>query len=72
MVESADSGLESTDSTADSATNPLRIGLWIRALSPLRFIGSPLELMCLVRPVSRKLYGLHIFHKAVSLVCVGN
>ena len=33
VVESADSGIESTDFTADSAENPLRIGLWVRALS---------------------------------------
>ena len=31
VVESADSGIESTDSTADYASNPLRIGLWVRA-----------------------------------------
>ena len=30
MVESADPDLESADSTADSATNPLKIGLWVR------------------------------------------
>ena len=29
VVESADSGIESADSTADSAINPLRIGLWV-------------------------------------------
>ena len=32
VVESADSGIESADSTADSAVNPLRIGLYARAL----------------------------------------
>ena len=32
VVELADSGIESADSTADSATNPLRIGLCVRAL----------------------------------------
>ena len=32
VVESADSGIESDDSTADSATNPMRIGLWVGAL----------------------------------------
>ena len=31
VVESADSGIELADSTAYSATNPLRIGLWVRA-----------------------------------------
>ena len=31
VVESADSGIESADSTADSASNPLKIGLWVRA-----------------------------------------
>ena len=30
MLESADSELESSDSTANSAANPLRIGLWVR------------------------------------------
>ena len=33
VVESADSGIESADSTADYAENPLKIGLWVRALS---------------------------------------
>ena len=32
VVESADSGIESSDSTADSAENPLKIGLWVLAL----------------------------------------
>ena len=31
VVESADSGIESADSTADYASNPLRIGLWVQA-----------------------------------------
>ena len=31
VVESADSGIESADCTADYASNPLRIGLWVRA-----------------------------------------
>ena len=31
VVESADSGIESDDSTADSAIIPLKIGLWVRA-----------------------------------------
>ena len=31
VVEWADSELESADSTADSATNPLEIGLWVWA-----------------------------------------
>ena len=35
VVESANSGIESADSTTDSAANPLRIGLWVRAF---RFI----------------------------------
>ena len=33
MVELADSGIASADSTTDSATNPLRIGLWVRAFT---------------------------------------
>ena len=33
VVESANSGLESADSTADSAKNPLKISLWVRAFS---------------------------------------
>ena len=33
MVESADSGIESADSTHDSAANPLRIGLLVQALN---------------------------------------
>ena len=33
VVESADSGIESANSTTDSATNPLRIGLWVRAFT---------------------------------------
>ena len=32
VVESADSGIESANSTDDSAANPLRIALWVRAL----------------------------------------
>ena len=32
VVESADSGIESANSTADSAANPLKIGLWVWAL----------------------------------------
>ena len=35
VVESADSGIESDDSTADSAANLLRIGLWVRAFRSL-------------------------------------
>ena len=31
VVEMSDSGIELADSTADSATTPLRIGLWVRA-----------------------------------------
>ena len=31
LVGSPDSEIESADSTADSAANPLRIGLWVRA-----------------------------------------
>ena len=31
VVESADSGIESADSTADSAIIPLKIGLWVWA-----------------------------------------
>ena len=38
MVESADSGLELSDSTVDSAANPLKIGLWVRALRPYDII----------------------------------
>ena len=33
VVESADSGLELADSTADSVTNLLRIGLSVRAFT---------------------------------------
>ena len=33
ITESADFGIESADSTADSATNPLKIGRRVRALS---------------------------------------
>ena len=33
VLESADSGIESADSTADSATIPLKIGLWVWAFS---------------------------------------
>ena len=33
VVESADSGIESADSIADSAIIPLKIGLWVWALS---------------------------------------
>ena len=39
VVESADSGIESGNSTTDSATNPLRIGLWVRALRIGAIIG---------------------------------
>ena len=35
VVESADSGIESADSAADSATNPLRIGLLVCGYGPL-------------------------------------
>ena len=31
VVESADSGLESTNSTTDSAADPVKISLWVRA-----------------------------------------
>ena len=36
VVESADSGIESADSTVDPVANPLKIGVWVRAftLSP--------------------------------------
>ena len=33
VIQSADSGIESADSTADSATNPLKIGRWVWAFS---------------------------------------
>ena len=33
VVESADSEIESDDSTDDSAANPLRIGLWVQAFN---------------------------------------
>ena len=33
VVGSADSGIESADSTADFAANPLKIGLWVRVFS---------------------------------------
>ena len=33
VVEAADSGIESANSTADSAANPLKIGLWVWAFS---------------------------------------
>ena len=33
VVKSAGSGIESADSTGDSATNPLKIHLWVWALS---------------------------------------
>ena len=33
VVESADSGVESADSITDSAADPVKIGLWVRALS---------------------------------------
>ena len=33
VVESADSRIESTDSTIDFAQTPLKIGLWVRALT---------------------------------------
>ena len=32
VVESADSGIEAANSTADSAIIPLKIGLWVWAL----------------------------------------
>ena len=32
VIESADSGIESADSTTDSAIIPLKIGLWVWAL----------------------------------------
>ena len=32
-LESADSAVESADSTTDSAADPVKIGLWIRALT---------------------------------------
>ena len=31
VVESTNSGIESADSTTDSAANPLKIGLWVLA-----------------------------------------
>ena len=36
VVESANSGIETADSTADSAIIPLKIGLWVWTLSVLR------------------------------------
>ena len=39
VLESADSKLELADSTADSTANPLRIGLWVRALSTSIYLG---------------------------------
>ena len=33
VAESADSGIESADSTPDSPSNPPRIGLWVRAFN---------------------------------------
>ena len=32
VVESANSGLESADSTANSTTDPAKVGVWVRAL----------------------------------------
>ena len=40
VVESADSGIELADSTADSATIPLKIGLWIWAFNVLIVLWS--------------------------------
>ena len=33
VVESADPAVESADSTTDSAADPVKIGLWVRALN---------------------------------------
>ena len=44
VVESADSGIESADSTTDSAINPLRIGLWVWGLS----LEAPNVLCCVI------------------------
>ena len=35
VVESAVSAVESADSTADSSEDPVKIGLWVRALRPV-------------------------------------
>ena len=35
VVESADSSVESADSTSDSAADPVKIDLWVGALSPI-------------------------------------
>ena len=40
VVKSANSGIESADSTANSAANPLRIGLWVGALSAWGYISG--------------------------------
>ena len=37
-VESVNSSPESANSTANSATNPLKIGLWVRAFSVLCYL----------------------------------
>ena len=44
VVESADSGIESADSTAAYPSNPLRIGPWVRALRsyPLAHTHTPI------------------------------
>ena len=34
VIESAHSGIESADSIADSAADPLKISLWVWALNP--------------------------------------
>ena len=47
VVELADYGIKSADSTADSAANPLRIGLWVRALS-LQIQSFVLQIQCAI------------------------
>ena len=41
VVESADSGIELADSNADSASNPLRFGQWVRALRLIETLDYP-------------------------------
>ena len=36
MVESADLGLESADSSADSNADPTKVGVWVRAFSVMK------------------------------------
>ena len=40
VVESADSGIESAHSTAYSASNPLRIGLWVGTFHEIQLQGG--------------------------------